>query len=149
MIQINELRIGNIVQVVNPEYHPKLLNVPLVVGGISPALTPLDCKPTFSISLENLNQEPNTFYENCSQFIKYVFPIPLTEEILLKCGFEREGCTYNSLLLKLWESTYEKAFQFRWYYTGYDTAKNVNLRSLHELQNLVFDLTGQELSVQL
>jgi len=147
MIQINELRIGNIVQVVNPEYHPKLLNVPLVVGGISPALTPLDCKPTFSISLENLNQEPNTFYENCSQFIKYVFPIPLTEEILLKCGHQRKASTvfFADRFKLFWRKEYKY-----WYVTDRETNTYITkVEFLHEWQNTWFVLQGTELSVQL
>jgi hypothetical protein len=149
MIQINELRIGNIVQVVNPEYHPKLLNVPLVVGGISPALTPLDCKPTFSISLENLNQEPNTFYENCSQFIKYVFPIPLTEEILLKCGgkkanSEKRHIEHDRFLLR-WLEAYKY-----WYVTDIETGAYITkVEFVHEWQNVFWSLNGQELTVQL
>ena len=59
------------------------------------------------------------------ELLKDFRPIPLTEEWLLKFGFER---TYNS--------------QFR-YFGHY-----IKIKYVHELQNLYFALTGQELTIK-
>jgi len=90
-------------------------------------------------------------------------PIPLTEEILLKCGFER--VTYNSE-----ETGYGTEYVFiRGGYAGFrieycddfsaaimgnendqGVTPNVDvLCYLHQLQNLYFALTNEELKIEL
>lgn len=81
-------------------------------------------------------------------------PIKITEEILLKCGFERVG--FGRI----------ECFEFVGYRLGiwdiyslengvFSIAKNTSetilcdLKYLHQLQNLYFSLTGNELNVQL
>lgn len=77
-------------------------------------------------------------------------PIPLTEEILLKCGFEfinntfyrsrnSELCLYNTASKnKMIPDYYGKRLV-----TGYD------FKYLHQLQNLYYALTGEELTINL
>jgi hypothetical protein len=68
-------------------------------------------------------------------------PIPLTEELLLKCGFEKRvwgNVTYYNPNLDL-----DRDFRVR----GIDW--NVQIKYLHQLQNLFFALTGEELEVKL
>lgn len=86
MINEKELRIGSIVTVDNPEYHPKLKDIPLIVTGIQERVIKGETK--YCLSLEHINQKPNTYYETYSQYMRFIRPIPLTEEILLKCGAE-------------------------------------------------------------
>ena len=81
----NELRIGNLVTVNNLEYHPKLKGVILRVTSIS--LNSDD----YSVGLEYINQKPNTYYEEYSQFVRFIEPIQLTEEWLINFGFEKLG----------------------------------------------------------
>ena len=67
------------------------------------------------------------------------YPIPLTEEILLKCGFK----------------TLDKyTFVFKGFFIhkrkrGFIYGKNKIIKFTHKLQNLYFELTGQELEINL
>lgn len=67
-------------------------------------------------------------------------PIPLTEEILLKCGFEKgiEFFSYNNFYIDLNE----------WFVFNNMVAK-APLKHLHQLQNLYFVLTNEELNIEL
>ena len=80
-------------------------------------------------------------------------PIPLTPEILEKAGFEK---TYNSPYRVKFDHIkhreigytfsdikdyYENGFRF------YD--RNIDINYLHQLQNLYFALTGDELPIEL
>ena len=83
-----------------------------------------------------------------SLMINFIDPIPLTEDILLKCGFVEvsnyhpEGKTYK---LKDFETT-----EFYPYisYKG-ERIGNEYIKHLHQLQNLFFALTGEELNIEL
>lgn len=78
-------------------------------------------------------------------------PIPLTEEILLKCGFKKskEGYWDNGVI-EVGYTTSDEYFQYE-YLTGVGTSMTemVNVKYLHQLQNLYFCLTGKELEVNL
>ena len=104
-IDAKELRIGNLVRVNNPKYHPKLKGVILEVTSISETID-LDRKLTYSIGLKHINQKPNTYYETYSQFIYFIEPIKLTTKMLVKnFGFKKRDCWFyvgelNELLLR-------------------------------------------------
>lgn len=78
-------------------------------------------------------------------------PIPLTEELLLKCGFAKISSKYeddfyagkillsNDFVLSTSDQCYESV--------PVDFAKP--LKYLHQLQNLTFTLTGEELEVKI
>mgnify|MGYP000899231752 CR=1 FL=1 len=77
-------------------------------------------------------------------------PIPLTEEWLLKLGFER---TYNSQFRLKYDlpcdfigfdisKTEEKSMEGFRYFGHY-----IKIKYVHQLQNLYFALTGQELTI--
>jgi hypothetical protein len=72
-------------------------------------------------------------------------PIPLTEEILLKAGFERNGEEFIY---------YERYYTigigelFNVAYVGSDKV-TVDCKHVHQLQNLYFALTGEELEIDL
>jgi len=124
-MKANELRLGNI------------------VGFYKPTLTGLQHAPITEIfhngtldgmcvGFEHLN------YINIESGIK---PIPLTEEWLLKFGFEsyyKNGSEYqdkNMYLVKngdIWQNL----------------KIGVNLEHVHQLQNLYFALTGEELTIK-
>lgn len=67
-------------------------------------------------------------------------PIKLTEEILLKCGFEK-GLKYFSY--KDFDIDLKGWFGFN------NMVANANIKHLHQLQNLYFALTNEELEINL
>ena len=75
-------------------------------------------------------------------------PITLTEEILLKCGFEkREDGDYN--LFKNSEVDIVICSDFSsWKCDGINFSVNY-IKHLHQLQNLYFALTGEDLEINL
>jgi len=84
-------------------------------------------------------------------------PIPLTEEILLKCGFERDAAGFlgsdqsdTAFRSKIYVSKHGVKF-FLWIECedNYFSENGIEIESLHQLQNLYFALTGQELEVSL
>ena len=72
-------------------------------------------------------------------------PIPLTEEILLKAGFEKRQDTMWTIYNKSWISLYK--MMGGEYYEVEDTY--TSLKYVHSLQNLYFALTGEELEIEL
>lgn len=75
-------------------------------------------------------------------------PIPLTEEILLKCGFVRRGITSNNgskLTLHHKDYMYTNG---RVYWNSWCILDSIP-EHLHQLQNLYYALTGEELEVKL
>ncbi|GAB6121006.1 hypothetical protein [Dysgonomonas termitidis] len=99
---------------------------------------------------------------------KLVFePIPLTKDILLKCGLTKHNdpeTRYDYLHLHVQGSTARDSSHIRFYiedngsiiWKGWIFNQNqvdffipYDLKYLHQLQNLYFSLTGEELKVQL
>jgi len=119
MINANELRIGN-----------KVLNVDNDI-----------------VTITEIRDE---FYLGDGRGLYYFTSngIPLTHDILEKCGFEKmplvsykRWCKYNP--------TFYLQLSKRYYYVvGYKHYPN-GIQHLHQLQNLYFALTGQELEVNL
>jgi len=80
-------------------------------------------------------------------------PIPLTEEILLKCGFEKLGETILFIDLECGSIYYndelEKGISIS---IGEYCSRGIcfeNIKYLHQLQNLTYALTNQELNIEL
>ena len=120
MIQTNELRIGN------------------YVGGLF---------DTEQVSVIKAITENDFSYERISDeeyFIgNSIKPIPLTEEWLLKFGFEKlvgwddmEYFNSNGIHIYLCGNDKENWFEYE---------NDVLIKSVHQLQNLYFALTGKEL----
>ena len=87
---------------------------------------------------------------------KYIAPIPLTEDILLKCGFKnmeyklgvKDGhiiLGYEMNICKYFLLEYNPIHSF--YFIECNTMQPIT--SLHQLQNIIFDLYGKELEVKL
>ncbi|KGE14598.1 hypothetical protein [Sphingobacterium deserti] len=122
MIQANDLRIGNFVHSVE-------------IGN--------------EVIINSISDEGITF-KNCVTFdyptFEDITPIPLTEEILFKCGFfyDIDSDTYkiSDCTLQIDMSDFEipDAIVFG------ESLRYV--RHLHQLQNLFFALTGKELEVK-
>ena len=75
-------------------------------------------------------------------------PIPLTEEILLKCGFKKDTkgvlvLNKNIYSLILWGGEVSVYLKID------ESVLSIEINYLHQLQNLYFALSGQELEVNL
>ena len=153
-MKIQELRIGNIVMVDNPKYHPRLDGIPLRVTGFEERV--ISSRSDHVVRLEHIKQKPNSFYESYSQFLKFIKPITLTEEILLKCGFEKDDTGVD-----MFDPDYAEWYQMEFPVIGIlcqssdkkylfdENTDTLRIQYLHQLQNLFFDLTGEELEVKL
>jgi hypothetical protein len=135
-MKANELRIGN--WVFDDE------NIPMQIAKIESEIYTRwnfnDC----SIVLEH----KATYYES------EIFPIPITEEILLKCGFE-DGVVNifenENFKTSIW---YHDGWHFQfdekeWYGKSSVYLYPAPIDYVHQLQNLYFALTGEELEVNL
>lgn len=79
--------------------------------------------------------------------LKYLNPIPLSEEILLKCGFEYcDGKSEWLMKLNISASTlYCRSNKDKFYWQFNETYLSNMIDSLHKLQNFVYTF-GQELN---
>jgi len=87
--------------------------------------------------------------------LEYLQPIPLTPEILEKCGFENDN-VFEKMFKYLNKSIYDTdklTFRKEEGFICFDGIKYRTLLKhiiyLHQLQNLYFALTGEELTVNL
>ena len=99
-----------------------------------------------------------------------VKPIPLTKEVLIKCGFfEDYGDFYLTVISKEIDCDHDYkvvihadeellkrglgvnllAGKVRCYDTPDPEIKGINLQYLHQIQNIYYDLTGKELEIKL
>lgn len=84
------------------------------------------------------------------------FPIPLTPEILERCGFEKGFGEYaliqDSYPLRFREEGEKYILSFHYFGSNGESNEEeiiCEFKYLHQLQNLYFALTGQELEVNL
>lgn len=126
MIQANELRIGNYVD----------------VDGNNHIVTSVNIDYTISVFVFENGAKELFNHEN-----KHINPIPLTEERLIKFGFEKNG-------RYAWKNN---GFQVQYYTDGYlrhyrelgirALRTEIKIEYIHQLQNLYFALTGKELKL--
>lgn len=132
-----ELRIGNVVYVNNAKYHPQLKDIVMLVTSIV-----TKSNNEYSIGIEFFDKVKNTYYEYYCQYDKYIKPIPLNEEWLLKLGLDinkESGTGYAK----------KRGFGL-WLDHGKIIYYSVNTMTLvtevHQLQNIYFALMGKELN---
>lgn len=78
--------------------------------------------------------------------IKDLVPIPLTEEILLKAGFEKDtGEFYIYKDITVRKTYYSDDF---WRFI-FKHQRIKDIKYLHDLQNTIFALTGEEIKIEL
>ena len=153
-MKATELRIGNFVTIDNEEFHPEIKNVPLEVTQILQCESLIRGIWTHSVSLEFINKKKNVYYEDFGQFIKYIEPIPLTEEWLLKFGFEKAKHShgYNCYIKDGFDFDIVSHGRY-WVFAIYTDESCTNslyfahnrFEYVHQFQNLYFALTGEEL----
>lgn len=163
IMKVNELRIGNIVCVDNEPYHPHLKDVLMRVVSIEHRHD----LPEYSVSLERVVRDNSDVNVNYSQLIRFIKPVRLTEDILLKCGFENtphftvtdsktldigrrrllsigsvEDCNQMMFIQSIHNDKITDLVCVHNYdYNGW--------LHLHQLQNIYFSLTGEELKIDL
>lgn len=79
---------------------------------------------------------------NIQSALKYA-PIPLTEEWVLKLGFKNKTIYIKGICLYLVNEGMSGGFQDN----EYGINEYVDIKYVHQLQNLYFALTGEELTV--
>lgn len=130
-MKVEELRIGNIVYSVNRKGDVHLLEeVPLVVVEIS----------QFFIKTYPLGFQITKVSSYIPFSVKDIEPIPLNEEWLVSFGFEENG-----IYLSKGNLLFHKEHGLWSWFGNYIIIP----RSVHQLQNLYFALTGEELILKL
>jgi len=131
MILASELRIGNVFK---------------GIGGIQ---TVLSLEENTDRGMCNYSSDEHRLmyshlilcHQNGNQYKPWeIEPIPLSEEILLKCGFELSGSVQKIGYFRL---IYEDGGKLFFY--SHPMLK-IELKYLHQLQNLYFASTGNELN---
>ena len=127
MIKVNELRVGNIIN--RGDYISRVIQIS-AIGAIS----------ELHIISKPLNYEGERFVELIAE------PVPLTEEWLLKFGFkDNDGeltLLIDNLLYIGWVDDYAQLITEE----GFTCGQNIN--HVHQLQNLYFALTNEELTIK-
>lgn len=99
--------------------------------------------------------EANQLNKTEADYYNHWKPIHLTEEILLKCGFELDskkvywqmkGCDLFLEIMQSKEWFSHKHIGFNLSHRGVTL---IEINHLHQLQNLYFALTGEELEINL
>lgn len=136
MIKANELRIGNWV----------LLDGKHIADIESVTQNVISTKNPYNKYTDGTSGD----YWNCAS--DYITPVPLTPEILEKCGFEKfqygdstalEGYVTNGRIIIKGFLTPDNYFNL----LGYKQDHSI-IQYLHQLQNLYFALAGEELQVR-
>ena len=149
-MKANELRIGNLVKVNNQEYHPELDNEILVVVGINQTDNLERTGRTHSVSMNHLDNKKNYVIPAVSQLEMYVQGIELNDKNIQELGYtltdtNSAGNVWN--IVKIGEFINED-FQIIYFNrTKEYKRRNLRIKYVHELQNLFFAVTGQELTI--
>lgn len=96
-------------------------------------------KKKVSVKLEH-----STLWQDIDEFE----PIPLSEEVLLKCGFEEdETHVSEDHPWAIWVKN-DVVISLPYFKFSFEST-DVEIKYLHHLQNLIYALTGEELEVSL
>lgn len=126
-MKANELRIGNFVYGIEQGYKETAL--------------PVACIHNDNTIRLQVGDETVGCYNS-----KIIKPIPLTEEWLVKFGFEKR--VGEIFMYHTWfYIDKECAGVSGWYFRGIDAFKS-KIEYVHQLQNLYFALTGEELTLK-
>lgn len=126
MIKANELRVGNVIS--ERDNHRFYKCISILEDGVR--VKYWSCGETEIIS-----------FNKC-------MPIPLNSEILEKAGFERMQLATYKRWCKYHPTFYLQLSKGYYYVVGYKHYPN-GIKYLHQLQNLYFALTGEELEIKM
>lgn len=139
MVVANELRIGN--------YLKDQDGLIVVVKGID---SDRSYEHKGKLHVGTAQCYYNEYNGTTGKWLETLNPIPLTEEVLLKCGFMGNESSYY--LHKDFASLHlEKPFLDSAHYLVKTILgdKLTSVKSVHQLQNLLFATTGKELEIHL
>jgi hypothetical protein len=119
-----ELRLGNLVSNMNPRHNDSILTIESIGD----------------------NHEVNVFYRK--YLLSELEPIPLTEEWLLKLGFKNNSMNTYNILLQGFLLEYNLQHNVVDAVNKVHFNLNIPVKYVHQLQNLYFALTGEELTKQ-
>lgn len=155
-----ELRLGNYVRINNREFHPTVSNDIMMVVGIK--YNSSKYFPSSRNDVSMLNQDKYDFIQYC-QMEEFIDPIPISEDVLLKLGFENWGsgkhykgiAEYTRFVLHNvidGTSNFEvhKEIDTDDYIISCDDNERINfginIRYVHQLQNFFFSICGYDLA---
>lgn len=140
-MEATELRVGNWVTCFSTQ--PDKINEPIQVNYIAPTK----------------DGDMAVYFNDGWGALELIEPIPLTEDILIRLGFEKEGHNWiiGDMFVRfwihweVWRATGES--WERWVcgqthldkFEVYDLASN-SIKYVHQVQNLYYALTGKELT---
>jgi hypothetical protein len=123
-MKANELRIGNLVLTDRNNSIKTIVEVRL-----------------FMSSVEYISTDTNYKHQSMVDYERLI-PIPITEDWLLKFGFEHDSDLVNSLCKSgIWFNVKNMEATFL-------SQKLRKINYVHELQNIYFSLTGEELTIK-
>lgn len=145
MLQINELRVGNWIATKMIRGYEQTHKLNVKVCGITR-------NGEVDITIEGYSQ---------NDIIKadLIYPIPLTKELLLECGFEQDKkilSTYKTIITTYKPSADinvlaymidEKVSSMRMVQGKNRNGNMLNIFSLHQYQNFYFAMTGSEMNL--
>jgi hypothetical protein len=79
----------------------------------------------------------------------YIEPIPLTPEILEKAGFEEDKLHECYVIKQFGCGVAIEFFDNEINLVGHKSAEDLPCKYVHQLQNLIYSLTGEELMIEL
>ncbi len=140
MIDVKELRFGNYVSLTEPSVETSNM----IVGGVMPDEISLWFPPNvFSGDKVEIS---NGITIRGWQDGPEINPIPLTKELVLKCGFEEE---FGGIIYYNRNRGIEFNFSNGWCMASIGEYEITSVKYLHQLQNLYFALTGEDLEINL
>ena len=137
MIAPQELRLGNLVKINNSRAWPDLKDIPLTVIELSTEMDEYE-KELFPKSKGTITLQGEK--ETYNQFSQFISPIELTEEWLLKFGFEKVNYTFWVKGLAVHNHDIVS------FYMLYEQNRTY-IKYVHQLQNLYHSLCGEELKI--
>ena len=141
MIDPKELRIRNWVTIDNPIAWPEMANIPVMVTSVEESL---DEQFPESPGAIRLKYEHDTY----CQYSEFISPIPLTHEWLERLGFKYTDTPdddYSKNGITIYGSPFEDYWRVEQINHIGMGQKPPKIKYVHQLQNLFFALTGEEL----
>jgi hypothetical protein len=138
-MKAEELRIGNLIKGIYHDYD----------DGIDEEIENETICKVVTLDVSGSGDYPIYVYsdENIEHFSEFE-PIPLTEEWLLKFGFKWKGLIAKGRYLTLFTPC-GKALVFKDnYFIFSGVTIEIQIKYVHQLQNLYFALTGEELTLK-
>lgn len=140
-MKASELRCGNIVTINNPKYYPEFIEYECKVIGVEEKEHTSFPESKHTVKLQ---YGLNTY----NQFEEFIEPIPLTEEWLLRFGYTQNKTAADMFedetRLNIWRSPND----FNGFIADWDALTLRAIEFVHQLQNLYFSLTGEELTLK-